>query len=71
MSEYTKQTLNKLWLDNSMFSEIVITTKDNIYKGDVVYIADDFITVEYYNTIKDDVREVDIYFDKIERVGFV
>lgn len=54
-----------------MFSEIVITTKDNIYKGDVVYIADDFITVEYYNTIKDDVREVDIYFDKIERVGFV
>jgi len=71
MSEYTKQTLDKMWLDNSMFSEIVITTKDNIYKGDVVNIADDFITVEYYNTIKDDMREVDIYFDKIERVRFV
>lgn len=70
MSEYTKQTLEKLWLDNSMFSEIVITTKDNIYKGDVVNITDDFITVEYYNTIKDDVREVDIYFDKIEEVVF-
>jgi len=71
MSEYTKQTLDKMWFDNSMSSEIVITTKDNIYKGDVINIADDFITVEYYNTIKDDMREVDIYFDKIERVRFV
>jgi len=70
MVRYTKQELDKMWLDNSMFSEIVITTKDNIYKGDVVNITDDFITVEYYNTVKDDVREVDIYLDKIEEVVF-
>lgn len=67
---YTKQDLDQMWLEGSICGEAIITTKDHIYEGEVLCITDEFVAVEYFNVVKDDMREVDIPLGDIEKAEF-
>lgn len=67
---YTKQDLDHMWLAGSIGGEAIITTKDHVYEGEVLQITDELITMEYYNVVKDDTREVDIPLSDIEKAEF-
>ena len=67
---YTKQKLQKMWLEGSMNGETIIWTPDNIYEGEVLDITDELLTMECFNGVKDEMREVDIPLTKIQKATF-
>ena len=67
---YTKKDLDKLWLAGSMGGDATITTKEHVYEGEILCITDEFVAMEYYNSVKDDMREVDIPLGDIEKAEF-
>ena len=52
----------------SIGDAVIVTTQNDLYVGDVLEITDTQLTMTYFNSLKDQVREVEIMLDKIERV---
>jgi len=67
---YTKEKLERMWLEGTINGEAIISTKDAIYEGEVFGITDEFLTMEFFNGVKDEMREVDIPLTKIEKATF-
>jgi len=67
---YTKQKLQRMWLEGTINGEAIISTSDAIYEGEVFGITDEFLTMEFFNGVKDEMREVDIPLNKIEKATF-
>jgi len=67
---YTKQKLQRMWLEGTINGEAIILTKDAMYQGEVFVITDEFLTMEFFNGVKDEMREVDIPLNKIEKATF-
>ena len=67
---YTKQELERMWLEGSITGEAIITTKRDIYEGQVFFITDDYVTMEYFNGVKNEMREIDIPLKKIQKATF-
>ena len=67
---YTKQKLQRMWLEGTINGEAIISTSDAIYEGEVFGITDEFLTMEFFNGVKDEMREVDIPLYKIEKATF-
>lgn len=40
--------------------EVIVGTKAKIYEGTLLSYTEEFVTLNYFNEIKDDYREVDI-----------
>lgn len=52
----------------SIGDAVIVTTQNDLYVGEVLEITDTQLTMTYFNSLKDQVREVEIMLDKIERV---
>jgi len=59
-----------MWLEGTINGEAIISTSDAIYEGEVFGITDEFLTMEFFNGVKDEMREVDIPLNKIEKATF-
>ena len=59
-----------MWLEGTINGEAIISTPDAIYEGEVFGITDEFLTMEFFNGVKDEMREVDIPLNKIEKATF-
>ena len=53
--QFTKEDI-----EHGIGLEYFISTKTDIYNGEILAVNDEFVTVEYFNTIKDSTREIDI-----------
>ena len=67
---YTKQKLERMWLEGTINGEAIISTSDAIYEGEVFGITDEFLTMEFFNGVKDEMREIDIPLNKIQKATF-
>ena len=45
---YTKQKLQRMWLEGTINGEAIISTSDAIYEGEVFGITDEFLTMEFW-----------------------
>ena len=59
-----------MWLEGTINGEAIISTKDAIYEGEVFGITDEFLTMEFFNGVKDEMREIDIPLNKIQKATF-
>jgi hypothetical protein len=47
---------------------IIASTADSIYEGEVIEVTDTQITMNYFNAVKDDTREVELPLNKIQLI---
>lgn len=59
-----------MWLEGTINGEAIISTPDAIYEGEVFGITDEFLTMEFFNGVKDEMREIDIPLNKIQKATF-
>ena len=59
--------MNKL-KNVSVGDMVLITTANDLYEGEVLEITGKKITMNYFNSVKGEVREVTIMLNKIEKV---
>ena len=43
-----------MWLEGTINGEAIISTPDAIYEGEVFGITDEFLTMEFFNGVKDE-----------------
>lgn len=47
---------------------VSVTTEYDIYEGEILDITKNTLTMEYFNGVKDEVREVEIPLNKIQSI---
>jgi hypothetical protein len=57
---FTKEGLDPLWGET-----VLVGTKENEYEGEVIDVTAKHLVLEYFNLVKDEVRELDIPFADI------
>lgn len=65
---HTALTITINELSEYLDTEIIVETKTNIYEGQLLNLNDTHLTMEYFNGVKDEVREVDIPFTDIIKI---
>lgn len=65
---HTALTITINELSEYLDTEIIVETKTNIYEGQLMSLNDSHLTMEYFNGVKDEVREVDIPFTDIIKI---
>jgi len=53
--QFTKEDI-----EHGIGLEYFISTKTDIYNGEILGVNNEFVTLEYFNTVKDSTREIDI-----------
>lgn len=57
---FTKEALDQYWGEM-----VLVGTKDNEYEGEVLDVTAKHLVLQYFNIVKDEVREMDIPFADI------
>lgn len=47
---------------------VSVTTEYDIYEGEILNITENTLTMEYFNGVKDEVREVEIPLNKVQLI---
>ena len=63
------KVLDDLFYIGKLGVDIIVTTYDNDYEGQLLAINVNSLTMEYFNFVKDELREVDIPYHNILTVS--
>lgn len=51
--------------ENQVGTNFFIGTKNNVHEGEILAVGNELLTLEYFNGVKDELREMDIPLNQI------